>query len=105
MKNRLSYLIGSFKIQYYTLMYVCDFWYNRLQSINENIKIKQEPRRRSNSLPIPKIEVSFHHEPDFRGRIVKSNYSNIFDAGDHSPGMYIKKYVVIKYIFVNSSTH
>lgn len=59
----------------------------RLQSINENIKIKQEPRRRSNSLPIPKIEVSFHHEPDFRGRIVKPNYPNSYDIGDSSPGM------------------
>lgn len=58
----------------------------RLQSINENLKIKQEPRRRSNSLPIPKIEVSFHHEPDFRGRIVKPHYSNTFDAGETSPG-------------------
>lgn len=60
---------------------------HRLQSINENIKIKQEPRRRSNSLPIPKIEVSFHHEPDFRGRIVKQSYSNNFDVGDGSPGL------------------
>lgn len=70
-------------------MYICFY---RLQSINENIKIKQEPRRRSNSLPIPKIEVSFHHEPDFRGRIVKSNYSNTYDIGDSSPGMNILKY-------------
>ncbi|VVC45096.1 Hypothetical protein CINCED_3A015660 [Cinara cedri] len=58
------------------------FFYHRLQSINENIKIKQEPRRRSNSLPIPKIEVSFHHEPDFRGRIVKPTFSNTFDNID-----------------------
>ncbi|XP_025208646.1 protein unc-80 homolog isoform X2 [Melanaphis sacchari] len=63
------------------------FLYHRLQSINEKIKIKQEPRRRSNSLPIPKIEVSFHHEPDFPGRIVKPNYSNTFDAGDNSSEM------------------
>lgn len=61
----------------------------RLQRINENLKIKQEPRKRSNSLPIPKIEVSFHHEPDFRGRIVKQNYSNTFDMSDSSPGMHI----------------
>uniref|UniRef100_A0A2S2Q2N9 Protein unc-80 n=1 Tax=Sipha flava TaxID=143950 RepID=A0A2S2Q2N9_9HEMI len=61
------------------------FLYHRLQSINENIKIKQEPRRRSNSLPIPKIEVSFHHEPDFRGKIVKPNYSSTYDMGDSSP--------------------
>lgn len=59
----------------------------RLQSINENIKSKQEPRRRSNSLPIPKIEVSFHHEPDFRGKIVKPTYSNTYEIGDSSPGM------------------
>lgn len=54
------------------------------------MKIKQEPRRRSNSLPIPKIEVSFHHEPDFRGKIVKPNFSNTFDnIGEYSTGMYI----------------
>lgn len=79
-----------------SLTFVCIFCYNRLQSINENIKIKQEPRRRSNSLPIPKIEVSFHHEPDFRGKIVKPNCVNIFDAGDNSPGMFISKPIVIK---------
>ncbi|XP_050528266.1 protein unc-80 homolog isoform X3 [Daktulosphaira vitifoliae] len=67
---------------YWCLQYL----YHRLQNINENIKIKQEPRRRSNSLPIPKIEVSFHHEPDYRGKIVKQNYSNnITDLGDSSP--------------------
>lgn len=65
-----------------------DIYFYRLQSINENMKIKQEPRRRSNSLPIPKIEVSFHHEPDFRGRIVKPTFSNTFDnLGEYSPGM------------------
>lgn len=57
-------------------------------------------------MPIPKIEVSFHHEPDFRGRIVKPTYSNTFDVGETSPGTflyffvyYLEKINVVKYLF------
>lgn len=36
----------------------------RLRDINEESAGQQQPRRRSNSLPIPKIEVSFYQSND-----------------------------------------
>ncbi|XP_025829365.1 protein unc-80 homolog [Agrilus planipennis] len=40
------------------------FTYNRLRDIHEEHINQQQPRRRSNSLPIPKIEVSFYQSPE-----------------------------------------
>ncbi|CAH2006084.1 unnamed protein product [Acanthoscelides obtectus] len=42
------------------------FLYNRLREINEEASNQQQPRRRSNSLPIPKIEVSLYQSNDFK---------------------------------------
>ncbi|XP_050309913.1 protein unc-80 homolog isoform X2 [Anthonomus grandis grandis] len=40
------------------------FLYNRLRDISEESAAQHQPRKRSNSLPIPKIEVSFYQSTD-----------------------------------------
>ncbi|XP_017782231.1 PREDICTED: LOW QUALITY PROTEIN: protein unc-80 homolog, partial [Nicrophorus vespilloides] len=40
------------------------YMYNRLRDINEENASQQQPRRRSNSLPIPKIEVSIYQSTE-----------------------------------------
>ncbi|KAK9704328.1 hypothetical protein QE152_g28369 [Popillia japonica] len=42
------------------------YMYNRLRDINEETAAQQQPRRRSNSLPIPKIEVSVYQGTENR---------------------------------------
>ncbi|KAL1453472.1 hypothetical protein WDU94_007607 [Cyamophila willieti] len=42
------------------------FIYHRLRDLNEEKVCQQQPRRRSNSLPIPKIEVSFYQSPEMK---------------------------------------
>lgn len=39
-------------------------YFSRLRDINEEMVGQQQPRRRSNSLPIPKIEISFYQSPE-----------------------------------------
>jgi len=43
----------------------------RLRRINEETSVQQMPRRRSNSLPIPKIEVSIYQSPESKKKDVK----------------------------------
>jgi hypothetical protein len=40
----------------------------RLREINEDASTQQQPRKRSNSLPIPKIEVSMYQSPELKKR-------------------------------------
>ncbi|XP_060527222.1 protein unc-80 homolog isoform X3 [Cylas formicarius] len=42
------------------------FLYNRLRDISEETAAQHQPRKRSNSLPIPKIEVSFYQNDNKR---------------------------------------
>uniref|UniRef100_A0A8D8LFR6 Protein unc-80 homolog n=1 Tax=Cacopsylla melanoneura TaxID=428564 RepID=A0A8D8LFR6_9HEMI len=42
------------------------FIYHRLRDLNEEKVCQQQPRRRSNSLPIPKIEVSLYQSPEMK---------------------------------------
>ncbi|XP_069694360.1 protein unc-80 homolog isoform X2 [Periplaneta americana] len=44
------------------------FYYHRLREINEDASTQQQPRKRSNSLPIPKIEVSLYQSPELKKR-------------------------------------
>nr|CAD7199056.1 unnamed protein product [Timema douglasi] len=44
------------------------FLYHRLREISEDTSSQQQPRRRSNSLPIPKIEVSIYQSPELKKR-------------------------------------
>nr|XP_033339451.1 protein unc-80 homolog isoform X5 [Megalopta genalis] len=46
------------------------FLYHRLRMINEETSVQQMPRRRSNSLPIPKIEVSIYQSPESKKKDV-----------------------------------
>ncbi|XP_044582761.1 protein unc-80 homolog isoform X12 [Cotesia glomerata] len=46
------------------IYWALQFLYNRLSKINEETSLQQLPRRRSNSLPIPKIEVSIYQSPE-----------------------------------------
>lgn len=39
---------------------------SRLRDISEEMVGQQQPRRRSNSLPIPKIEVSIYQSPELK---------------------------------------
>jgi hypothetical protein len=38
----------------------------RLREISEDASTQQQPRKRSNSLPIPKIEVSLYQSPELK---------------------------------------
>ncbi|XP_049834730.1 protein unc-80 homolog isoform X4 [Schistocerca gregaria] len=44
------------------------FYYHRLKAIAEDSSSHQQPRKRSNSLPIPKIEVSLYQSPELKKR-------------------------------------
>ena len=50
------------------IFWALQFLYNRLRRINEDNSTQQMPRRRSNSLPIPKIEVSIYQSPESKKR-------------------------------------
>ncbi|XP_059490383.1 protein unc-80 homolog isoform X4 [Neocloeon triangulifer] len=47
---------------YWALQYL----YHRLREINDETSTQFQPRRRSNSLPIPKIEVSIYQSPEMK---------------------------------------
>ncbi|XP_065170367.1 protein unc-80 homolog isoform X8 [Atheta coriaria] len=47
------------------------YMYNRLRDISEETAAQQQPRRRSNSLPIPKIEVSLYQNNEIKLQEVK----------------------------------
>ncbi|XP_011346095.1 protein unc-80 homolog isoform X3 [Ooceraea biroi] len=53
------------------VFWALQFLYYRLRKINEENSVQQMPRRRSNSLPIPKIEVSFYQSPESKKKDVK----------------------------------
>ncbi|XP_031838288.1 unc80, NALCN channel complex subunit isoform X6 [Nomia melanderi] len=53
------------------------FLYHRLRMINEETSVQQMPRRRSNSLPIPKIEVSIYQSPESKKKDVPKDLMEI----------------------------
>ncbi|KYN10340.1 Protein unc-80 like protein, partial [Trachymyrmex cornetzi] len=60
------------------------FFYYRLRRINEETSVQQMPRRRSNSLPIPKIEVSIYQSPESKKKDVMKDFIEIPDTRDAS---------------------
>ena len=58
--------------------------YHRLRRINEEISVQQMPRRRSNSLPIPKIEVSIYQSPESKKKDVMKDFIEVPDTRDAS---------------------
>ncbi|CAL7937444.1 unnamed protein product [Xylocopa violacea] len=53
------------------------FLYHRLRMINEETSVQQMPRRRSNSLPIPKIEVSIYQSPESKKKEVPKDFMEV----------------------------
>ena len=49
----------------------------RLRMINEETSVQQMPRRRSNSLPIPKIEVSIYQSPESKKKDVSKDFMEV----------------------------
>ncbi|XP_034179249.1 unc80, NALCN channel complex subunit isoform X3 [Osmia lignaria lignaria] len=58
------------------------FLYQRLRMINEEISVQQMPRRRSNSLPIPKIEVSIYQSPESKKKDVAKDFMEVPEVRD-----------------------
>ncbi|VEN40785.1 unnamed protein product, partial [Callosobruchus maculatus] len=55
------------------------FLYNRLREINEEAASQQQPRKRSNSLPIPKIEVSLYQSTDLK-KSAEDNHKDLIEV-------------------------
>ncbi|XP_044757175.1 protein unc-80 homolog [Coccinella septempunctata] len=60
------------------------FMYNRLRDISEATCGQQQPRRRSNSLPIPKIEVSLYQGSDSRKSDSNKDFIEVPEVKDVS---------------------
>ncbi|CAG4970497.1 unnamed protein product [Parnassius apollo] len=66
---------------YWALYYL----YNRLRDICDDMSKQSHPRKRSNSLPIPKIEVSIYQSPDIKEHDSLKNFMEVPDSKDISP--------------------
>ncbi|GBP89583.1 Protein unc-80 homolog [Eumeta japonica] len=66
---------------YWALHYL----YNRLRDICDDISKQTQPRKRSNSLPIPKIEVSIYQSPEMKKRESLKNFMEVPELKDISP--------------------
>ncbi|XP_069357295.1 protein unc-80 homolog isoform X3 [Maniola hyperantus] len=66
---------------YWALHYL----YNRLRDICDDISKQIQPRKRSNSLPIPKIEVSIYQSPEIKDRDSLKNFMEVPESKDISP--------------------
>ncbi|KAK6643812.1 hypothetical protein RUM43_000075 [Polyplax serrata] len=58
------------------------FYYHRLREISEETNKQQQPRRRSNSLPIPKIEVSLYQSPEMKKKDSNKDFIEVPDVKD-----------------------
>lgn len=60
--------------------------------INEETSVQQMPRRRSNSLPIPKIEVSIYQSPENKKKDVSKDFMEVPEVRDVSllTGTFVK---------------
>ncbi|CAH0723740.1 unnamed protein product, partial [Brenthis ino] len=66
---------------YWALHYL----YNRIRDICDDISKQTQPRKRSNSLPIPKIEVSIYQSPEIKERDSLKNFIEVPETIDISP--------------------
>ncbi|XP_072743186.1 protein unc-80 homolog isoform X2 [Anoplolepis gracilipes] len=64
------------------IFWALQFLYYRLRRINEEISVQQMPRRRSNSLPIPKIEVSIYQSPESKKKDVLKDFIEVPETRD-----------------------
>ncbi|XP_015837453.1 protein unc-80 homolog isoform X13 [Tribolium castaneum] len=65
---------------YWALHYL----YNRLRDISEETSAQQQPRRRSNSLPIPKIEVSLYQSTELKKQENNKDFIEVPEVKDVS---------------------
>lgn len=56
-----------------------------MRDISDDISKQTHPRRRSNSLPIPKIEVSIYQSPEMKDRESLKNFIEVPEVKDISP--------------------
>ncbi|XP_050665218.1 protein unc-80 homolog [Leptidea sinapis] len=63
---------------YWALYYL----YNRLRDISDDVSKQTQPRKRSNSLPIPKIEVSVYQSSEIKERDSLKNFIEVPDSRD-----------------------
>ncbi|XP_020299995.1 protein unc-80 homolog isoform X4 [Pseudomyrmex gracilis] len=66
------------------VFWALQFLYHRLRRINEESLVQQMPRRRSNSLPIPKIEVSIYQSPESKKKDVLKDFIEVPEVRDVS---------------------
>ncbi|XP_067205239.1 protein unc-80 homolog isoform X2 [Linepithema humile] len=66
------------------VFWALQFLYHRLRRINEESSVQQMPRRRSNSLPIPKIEISIYQSPESKKKDVLKDFIEVPDTRDVS---------------------
>ncbi|CAH2040543.1 unnamed protein product, partial [Iphiclides podalirius] len=66
---------------YWALHYL----YNRLRDICDDMSKHIQPRKRSNSLPIPKIEVSIYQSPDMKEHDSLKNFMEVPESKEISP--------------------
>ncbi|XP_014469276.1 PREDICTED: protein unc-80 homolog isoform X4 [Dinoponera quadriceps] len=64
------------------VFWALQFLYYRLRRINEESSVQQMPRRRSNSLPIPKIEVSIYQSPESKKKDVLKEFIEVPETRD-----------------------
>ncbi|XP_046742007.1 protein unc-80 homolog isoform X8 [Diprion similis] len=66
------------------VFWALQFLYHRLREISEESYTQQQPRRRSNSLPIPKIEVSIYQSPESNRREEAKDFIEVPEPKDVS---------------------
>ncbi|XP_043466068.1 protein unc-80 homolog isoform X3 [Leptopilina heterotoma] len=66
------------------IFWALQYLLNRLKRINEQSSVQQMPRRRSNSLPIPKIEVSIYQSPETKKKDDGKEIIEVPDTRDNS---------------------
>lgn len=79
------YTIGNYlpkRFAYLELHYIKKNCLYRLRMMNEETSVQQMPRRRSNSLPIPKIEVSIYQSPESKKKDVSKDFMEVPEVRD-----------------------
>lgn len=57
---------------------------SRLRMINEERSVQEMPRHRSNSLPIPKIEISLYQSPETKKKDLAKGFIEVPETRDAS---------------------
>lgn len=82
--NSLTVAHKNYEKIYEGIIIAENYLRRRLRRINEESSVQQMPRRRSNSLPIPKIEVSIYQSPESKKKDVSKDFIEIPEVRDVS---------------------